>query len=644
MKLTGSYSAVLTTLRQSAQCALLFHKTVVLIRIYTILMVALLSTNSCNQSEKASQLSNDKKIIAQNLLKVSQLVTSKPDSALKLADFTISQAQQAKWNDTVVIALLQLKANAYLKQRNVDSAKINFERARLKAILISDTRWQATIDLKYGELMLDKGNLYTAEKYLGEAVEILDKGSDKFKQGEAYNLYGGVLADRGDILKSQHYHFKAYVCFENTDSLAALGKVCNNLASNFKAQGSKNDALIYYQKALNYSLRAKDTGNITSVLNNLGIFYRTSSPDSSFNYYNKVLSLVHPGKNSRMEIITRYNMANLYFDNKQYEKAKSVYLSLLDICRSGKNVGGVARIYISLAAFYSKTGNYPVARKYLNDAISLSDSIGDKKINTYSLNELKELYIKTKDYKDALDLSVIIKKSGDSTLLAEKKAAVHEIEMLYISEKKDAENAKLKYQIGIQQTNLEYRMMIIFLFILATGVMSILIYRLSKLYRQRGIAYQQLVSKFKLESELMTRLGGIRQTTSKTNEDQDAEHHDIDLLKELIDFYVKERPYLDSKLKVATIAEKLNTSQKAISNSLKGYTDSNFATFTNRFRVDAAIRMMDDSHFRNYKIEAIAKDSGFGSKSNFYDTFESFTGVKPNYYRSRIAEQVSEME
>jgi AraC-like DNA-binding protein len=44
--------------------------------------------------------------------------------------------------------------------------------------------------------------------------------------------------------------------------------------------------------------------------------------------------------------------------------------------------------------------------------------------------------------------------------------------------------------------------------------------------------------------------------------------------------------------------------------------------------------MMDNTAYSNYKIEAIAHDAGFGSKSNFYDKFESCTGVKINYYRN----------
>ncbi|MCX6277845.1 MAG: tetratricopeptide repeat protein [Bacteroidetes bacterium] len=405
-------------------------------------------------------------------------------------------------NDTIVIDFLQLKAKVFIKMGIFDSASVNLEKARSLAIFSSNTQAQVSIDIHLGSLMLDNGNLRSSEKYLWEAVEILDQGQDQDKKGEAYNLYGSLLADRGDILKSQQYLFKAFACFENGDEFSTISRICNNIASNYKAQGSRNEALSYYRKALDYAIKAKDTMNISSAYNNIGIFYRTSQPDSALIFYKRSLSLLYPGEKSLMEIITRYNIANLYFDQKEYETAKADYLHLLEVCRKGKNVGGVARINISLAAYYSKNDRYPEAKRYLTDAIALSDSIGDKRIHNYALNELKDLYIKTKDYKYALDLTLMIKKNGDSTLVAEKRAAVHEIELLYESEKKDAENARLKYEVSSQQTALKYRMVIILLFILSTIVMLFLIRILTKLNKQRSLAYQQLVNKYKLESEL----------------------------------------------------------------------------------------------------------------------------------------------
>ena len=599
----------------------------ILLTISFILIISSSCTNRNNDPGNRSKLADFK-------TKATSLLKKRPDSALIYADSAIILAQTQKLNDTVAIDLIQLKAKAFLNKGNVDSAKINYEKARSMAIFVSDTLLQATIDMKLGELMLNNGNLYTSEKYLWEAVEIFEKGNNNSKKGEAYNLYGSLVNDRGDLLKSQQYLFKAYACFDTTNNFSSISRICNNIASNFKAQGSKKEALLYYQKALDFAVRAADTSNIASTFNNLGVFYRRSFPDSSFFYYNKTLALAPPGKNSLMEIIAHYNIANLYFDKNEYEKAKAEYFHLLKICRAGKNVGGVARIYTGLSAIHSKINDYPIAEKYLTDAIALSDSIGDKKIRLYALDELRQLYTKTKSYKKALDLSVIVKASGDSMLEIEKQSAIHDIEMLYQTEKKDAENSRLKYLLSNQQTKLKYGMTIIVLYLLFTLGISFLFWRLIKLYRQRSFAYLQLVNKYKHESEQLNQLGSIKQPVLQTVQEQEAIQSNCRLLSRLIELFLVEKPYLDPKLKVESIAEKLNTSQKSIAAALKDHKETTFTSFTNRFRVDAAISLMEDLNYGHYKIEAIARNSGFGSKSNFYDTFESFTGVKPNYYRN----------
>ncbi len=611
---------------QSRKAALLFQ-------ILPVSLILLLSLHSCSQSKSGLKRSGDQDIVSQQLQNIGGIVESKPDSALILAGQAIEFAHIHHWNDTVIISLMQLKAKAFINLDIPDSAKVNYENARLRAILISDKQLQASIDLKLGVLMQEKGNVFTAEKYICEAFGLFDTLRNIHKTGEAYNLYGSLLMDKGDIIKSQQYLLKAYACFENTDNLSEISGICINIGGNYKARGMKKEALLYYRKALDFAEKAADTAEMSSALNNLGVFYRRSNPDSSMIYYNRSLALAPQGKNSLMEIRVRYNRANLYFDKNDFEEAKAEYFTLLDICRSGKNFGGIARIYTGLSAIHSKTHNYPLAEKYLTDAIALSDSLGDKKTNIFSLGELKDLYIRTGAYKKALDLSEIIEARGDSILGLKKQLAIHDMEMLSQSEKEDAENANLKYQVNRQQTKLTYRLIIIGILILATIGVLLLFRRLFLLYNQRTTAYDTLIKKYKTESELLSRLRSLKSAEQQIDAESEPVPCDTLLLERLIEYFVLEKPYLDPKLKVTQVAEKLGCSQKAIAAALKGYTDNNFNAFTNRFRVDAAISMMDDPACQHYKTDAIAKDSGFGSKSTFYSTFESFTGVRPGYYR-----------
>ena len=111
----------------------------------------------------------------------------------------------------------------------------------------------------------------------------------------------------------------------------------------------------------------------------------------------------------------------------------------------------------------------------------------------------------------------------------------------------------------------------------------------------------------------------------------------LNLHEKILMYYKSNRPYLSSKFRVDDLANELETTQKEISQTLKQYYNLNFSSFTNKYRVEAARKMFEDPAYHHIKMEVIAEQSGFGTIQSFYNAFESFTGVKPGYYRTQIA-------
>ena len=102
-------------------------------------------------------------------------------------------------------------------------------------------------------------------------------------------------------------------------------------------------------------------------------------------------------------------------------------------------------------------------------------------------------------------------------------------------------------------------------------------------------------------------------------------------------YYETEKPYLDPKLKAIDVANELQVSQRQIAAVLKANGFSGFTNFNNKFRVEEVKRQFEVSDNAALKIEAIATQSGFGSRQSFYTAFEEFTGVNPGFYRSEIS-------
>jgi AraC-like DNA-binding protein len=58
----------------------------------------------------------------------------------------------------------------------------------------------------------------------------------------------------------------------------------------------------------------------------------------------------------------------------------------------------------------------------------------------------------------------------------------------------------------------------------------------------------------------------------------------------------------------------------------------NFNDYINRFRVDEAVKLMNDPAYKNFNILVVAYDAGFNSKSTFNRAFKKVTGVTPKDY------------
>ena len=92
--------------------------------------------------------------------------------------------------------------------------------------------------------------------------------------------------------------------------------------------------------------------------------------------------------------------------------------------------------------------------------------------------------------------------------------------------------------------------------------------------------------------------------------------------------------YRDSTLNREKVAEQLGISAGYVSQLINAITGDNFANFINNYRVEAVKKMILDSDFENYSLLAIGLESGFTSKTTFYDAFKKATGMTPNSFRN----------
>jgi len=99
-----------------------------------------------------------------------------------------------------------------------------------------------------------------------------------------------------------------------------------------------------------------------------------------------------------------------------------------------------------------------------------------------------------------------------------------------------------------------------------------------------------------------------------------------------------EKPYLDGNLNLPTLAEKLDTNTKYLSQVVNNHFGSNLQQFINDFRIEEAKRRLLDDEYHNLTYFGIGQLCGFRNKSTFYKVFKKATNLTPHEYVLRERE------
>jgi YesN/AraC family two-component response regulator len=108
------------------------------------------------------------------------------------------------------------------------------------------------------------------------------------------------------------------------------------------------------------------------------------------------------------------------------------------------------------------------------------------------------------------------------------------------------------------------------------------------------------------------------------------------ILKEL-DIFESKDQFLNKGITLGSLAKKIKTNSKYLSEIINTYKGKNFATYLNDLRIDYAInRLANDRKFRSYKIPFIAEELGYNNEQAFTLAFKKRTGTPLSVYLKEI--------
>ena len=102
----------------------------------------------------------------------------------------------------------------------------------------------------------------------------------------------------------------------------------------------------------------------------------------------------------------------------------------------------------------------------------------------------------------------------------------------------------------------------------------------------------------------------------------------------LAKYMEREKPYLNSSLKISDLADNLSLPAKSLSQVINQKFGDNFFDFINKYRIAKAKEQLINSNGNHKTISEILYESGFNSKAAFNRAFKKHTGITPSRFKS----------
>lgn len=276
--------------------------------------------------------------------------------------------------------------------------------------------------------------------------------------------------------------------------------------------GAVYDRLYDFDNALKFHLKAQDLivanparpefaqETLPSLYNNIGNVYQAKGePQNALAYYEKALNLARQQNSLWLTGVALNNLGKLYLnDLHDYEKALLYIRQGLEVREKEGNKSELSKSYLQMAGYYLKVKKIPEAREAAKMSLRLGEemaSIGLQKFATEMLSTIEEAAGRKGE---ALEIFKQYKILSDSIHSQNAASEMTRLQLQYDFEKADEAREREK-----EETRLQYTIIIV---ILSTGlVVAVLIVMIIRTRaRQLELKRQNLAQDMEIKNKELT--------------------------------------------------------------------------------------------------------------------------------------------
>ncbi len=466
-----------------------------------------------------------------------------------------------------------------------------------------------------------------------------------------YYFFGGILNYyKENYILSELYYKKAFYTAYCANNLAFKTRIYNNLGITYELSQYLDSAYLAYSNSLTIEKKLNNTyGEMTTLLNIglLRIKMKQYKLADSLLYH--CLTYFIKQKDSAKIGLCYLNIGSLYENTGNLTKSNVAADQALFYFKTTNDTYSIGKVYYNLFSNYTLAKNSTLARKMLDSCRKYIDPNGSIALVRLPLdeallisnegNELEAIQLietlSNKVYHDLEAMKLIaatkmdiFSKTGnqerhraafkeysiysDSLDLINNKKQITQLEI--INKTKEISKKLEVQKLLVQKANLEKG------YIIITSITLLVIFLLIVIFKRRFTKMRS----FLVNNARSRQLETLEQT---------GQFIENELYIRAVDFLKKSELYLQTELKLETLAQELGTNISTLSKSINEASGDNFNQLINRLRVrHAEVLLLKNEH----SIGEIAERVGFANRTSFYRSFKLKTGLSPKEYKDAL--------
>lgn len=241
-----------------------------------------------------------------------------------------------------------------------------------------------------GQTLYAGNNFTDAIVSLKTSLSILAKHSDGEGEGKASAWLSFLYEAVGDYDSSFYYCNKSLHIRQRMSDDVCIAGALTNMGHLYKNAGAYEDALDYYNQGMQYATTHDFdvyTSNWNNIHESIGTIYRLmNNPDSSFYYLNKALEM------DPQSLITHVSFGETFLLKKQYDSALNIFLKPIEHFRKENDNWDLMRVLLDVGKAYVEKQNAKAALPYALEGFSIAQSADVKPYMRQGYLLLAEIY------------------------------------------------------------------------------------------------------------------------------------------------------------------------------------------------------------------------------------------------------------